>query len=142
MKTATKPKGTESKMTKTKIRPNPVGTLVTVQMRELLERIDTATSKTRSRVFLDADWCEGYEFEDGNSKPVGPSLTSECTTIKVGIAFHGQLDATRPLIPQLATWLAKCAGDLVKAHEGVEAVKESRDIRALRVLVAETEAIV
>ncbi|MDB5344337.1 MAG: hypothetical protein JWP89_2714 [Schlesneria sp.] len=128
-------------MTKTKVKRNPVGKLVTEQMRALLDRIDTATSKARSKVFVDADWCEGYAFEDGSSQPIGPSPTEECTTIKVGIAFHGKLDATRPLIPQLITWLAKCAGDLVKAHEGVSSVKEARDIRALRVLIAQTEVV-
>lgn len=121
-------------------KPNPVGKMVTEHMRLLLDKIDIATSKTRSRVFLDADWNEGYAWGDG-SQPIGPAPTTECTAIKVGIAFRGELDATRPLIPQLVAWLEKCADDVARARQGVAMVKEDRNIRALRVLVAETEVI-
>lgn len=70
------------KTSTTKTKPNPVGKIVTQQMRELLDKIDAATSKTRPRIFIDADWNEGYAFEDGNVQPIGPA--------------HAEIDAFLP----------------------------------------------
>jgi hypothetical protein len=122
------------------VKPNPVGKMVTAQVRDLLDKVDTATAKARSRVFLDFDWNEGYEFGDG-ADPIGPAPTAECLAISIAFKMDGRLDATRPLVPQIVAWLGKCASDIQRATEGVNQVKEKRDIRALRVLVAQTEEI-